>query len=118
MNIQLEDLKDKNLVELTTHLQGMAQDVLDAKARYDALIQEQRVYTQARDFKGLGLWPGDRIQILGKKRGQTNPIAIVVSLGRWDDLVVNVLKKDGSRREENDAMYSFEKYEKLESEPA
>lgn len=63
MNQALDTLKDLTPAQLTTHLQEMAPAVLEAKAAYDALIREQRLYTAARELLTDGVWVGDMVQV-------------------------------------------------------
>lgn len=110
METTLEDLKDKNLAELTTHLQEMAPSVLEAKARYDALIAEQRLFLAARALKESGLWIGQKIRLLDGAYNMKQPIAEIVGADSYG-VQYNVLKKDGTRRSDNSSLYSFTRFE-------
>lgn len=111
--MKIEDLKTKPYGEICAACAEVGPQVLDAKARYDALAAEHRMYTTARELIGHGIWIGDRVQLRGRWAGKQDPIALVcgVSLG---DIQFQVLRKDGQYHGEPIGAFMFEGWEKTD----
>jgi len=116
MKQSIEEIQKLPYGELCDALITIGEQVLEARAHYNKLVERQRAYTAARDLIGSGLTIGDKVQMRGCCLGRKNPMALVVE-PRLGSLMFQLLRKDGRPDGEPQPEFLFEGYEKIEALP-
>lgn len=91
MSTSIEELQDKPYGEILAALADIAPQVLEAKARYDELVAQQRALTAARELVGKGLRLNDTVRFIGGRPANANQPAVVVG-GNSGGLIFRRLK--------------------------